>query len=95
MRKLAVETNGCISQDLDEVKVFLLNKKELVFKRTDNRTKNTLRTNAYLTSAINIHKIGPDTLYNCQHARDIRGLNDKTKQIMKNELVSIHFKELE
>ena len=43
--------------------VFLLNKKELVFKRTDPQTKNVTRTNAYLTSAVNLHKVAPDTLY--------------------------------
>ena len=63
MRKLAIETNRSLNLEKEDIKAFLLNKKELVFKRTDPQTKNVTRTNAYLTSAVNLHKVAPDTLY--------------------------------
>ena len=75
MRKLAIETNRSLNLEKEDVKVFLLNKKELVFKRTDPQTKNVTRTNAYLTSAVNLHKVAPDTLYQCYNANELDELN--------------------
>jgi hypothetical protein len=71
MRKLAIETNRSLNLEKEDVKAFLLNKKELVFKRTDPATKSVTRTNAYLTSAVNLHKVAPDTLYQCQLSKEL------------------------
>ena len=94
MRKLAIETNRSLNLEKEDIKAFLLNKKELVFKRTDPQTKNVTRTNAYLTSAVNLHKVAPDTLYQCYNSNELDGLDDQAKQVMKYELVLMEFSEL-
>ena len=71
MRKQAIESNCNLSLKSEDVKAYLLNNKELIFKRTDPNTKNVTRTNAYLTSAVNLHKVEPGTLYPCTSFEDI------------------------
>jgi hypothetical protein len=38
IRRMATESIGTISVEKDDIKAYLLNKKELIFKRTNNLT---------------------------------------------------------
>lgn len=75
MRKEAIESSRNLSLEKEDVRVYLLNNKELIFKRTDPRTKNVTRTNAHLTSAVNLHKVKAGTPYPCVSSRDVSELN--------------------
>jgi len=76
------------------VKVFLLNNKELIFKRTDPQTKNITRTNAHLTSAVNLHKVKAGTPYACVSSKDVSELNQYGQPAVKQNLVMMEFDEL-
>jgi hypothetical protein len=95
MRKLAIETPHSLSLEKEETQAFLLDKKELIFKRTDPVTKNISRVNAYLTSAVNLHKVAPDTLFKCSRSSELTGLANQSRQAVKNGLVIMPFSELE
>ena len=95
MRKLAIETPHSLSLEKEETQAFLLDKKELIFKRTDPVTKNISRVNAYLTSAVNLHKVAPDTLFKCSRSSELTGLANQSSQAVKNGLVIMPFSELE
>ena len=75
----------------DDVKAYLLDEKEILFKRTDSKTLNVMRTNAYLCAAFNIHKVSPDAVFNCSMAND---LNIGGAGAMKNGLVCMRYEEL-
>lgn len=95
MRKLAIETPRNLSLAQEETQAFLLDKKELIFKRTDPVTNNVSRVNAYLTSAVNLHKVAPDTLFQCSRSSELLGLGKQSSQVVKNGLVIMPFSELE
>jgi hypothetical protein len=65
IRKHAIESNQSISIDRDDIKAFVLDEKEIIFKCTNSVTQNTKIINSYLTSAVNLHKIKPETFFNC------------------------------
>jgi hypothetical protein len=95
MRKLAIETPRSLSLEKEETQAFLLDKKELIFKRTDPATGNISRVNAYLTSAVNLHKVAPDTLFQCSRSSELAGQGNQPSQVVKNGLVIMPFSELE
>jgi hypothetical protein len=89
MRKLAIETNRSLSVESIETKAYLYNQKELIFKRVEGKT--VIRTNAYLTAAINIHKVAKGIRYSCFSSKDLSGDIGK---IVKNGLVMMQAQEL-
>jgi hypothetical protein len=94
MRKEAIESSRNLSLEKEDVKVFLLNNKELIFKRTDPHTKNVTRTNAHLTSAVNLHKVKAGTPYPCVSSKDVSELNQYGQPAVKQNLVMMEFSEL-
>jgi hypothetical protein len=72
----------------------LFSDKELIFKRTDPITKSVTRTNAYLTSAANLHKVQPKTLYPCISSKDIGNLTEAGQPTVKRGIVTMPFGEL-
>lgn len=75
----------------------MLDEKELLFKRTDPNTQDVVRTNAYLTSAVNLHKVAPDAVFQCCMSNELNlgNLELQAKQVMKHGLVVMEFAELE
>lgn len=71
IRKVAIETGKSLTFQKDDVKAYLLDEKEILFKKTDSSTLNVVRTNAYLCAAFNIHKISPDAAFQCVMANDL------------------------
>jgi hypothetical protein len=94
MRKAAIESNRHLSLEAEDVKAFLLNNKELIFKRTDPLTKSVTRTNAYLTSAVNLHKVAPGSLYPCTSSKQIGDVSEYGQPAVKRGLVMMEFEEL-
>jgi hypothetical protein len=93
MRKLAIETSRSLSFKNEDTKVFLMDKKELVFKRVDLSSKITTRTNAFITSAVNIHTVAADAIYPCIDASEI-GVERSTCKVIKNQLVTMDINDL-
>ena len=48
IRKNAIESNQSISIDRDDIKAFILDEKEIIFKCTNSVTQNTKIINSYL-----------------------------------------------
>jgi len=97
IRKMAIESNRSLSLQQDDIKAYLLDEKELLFKRTDPRTQDVVRTNAYLTAAFNLHKVAPDAVYQCCMSNELNigsDAGDHAKQVMKHGLVIMGYEEL-
>lgn len=72
----------------------MLDEKEILFKRTDAKTLNVVRTNAYLCAAINIHKVSPDSAFHCVMANDLNIGDSDQLSVMKRGLVCMSYEEL-
>jgi hypothetical protein len=94
MRTLAIETRRSLSYQTEEIQVFMVNKKELLFKRVDLVSKVTSRCNALITSAINIHTVADDTVFSGCHAKEIGVESATTTAGMKNQLVFMDIADL-
>lgn len=70
-----------------------MDEKEILFKRTDPRTQDVIRTNAYLCAAFNLHKVAPDAVYQCVMANDLNIGGTLEGQVMKNGLVCMSYEE--
>lgn len=77
----------------DELKAYLLDEKEILFKKTDAKTLNVKRTNAYLCAAFNIHKLSPDATFQCVMSNDLNIGDSDELGILKRGLVCINYEE--
>lgn len=71
----------------------MLDEKEILFKKTDAKTLNVVRTNAYLCAAFNIHKVSPDATFQCVMANDLNIGDTDELGIMKRGLVCMAYEE--
>jgi methylthioribose-1-phosphate isomerase len=93
MRKMAIESGRTLSLDAEDIKVILVDKKELIVKTTNHQTKSINRTNVLLTSAVNIHLATPDIQYTCYNSKTLDQYSQaKTK--IKNQMVMMDIAEL-
>lgn len=60
-----METTRSLSLEEEDVKVRLIDKKELLFMSTDPSTLSHNLTNAYLVSAVNLDMVPSNTVYSC------------------------------
>jgi hypothetical protein len=65
MKRMALETTRSLSLEQQDVKVKLIDKKELLFMSTDPNTLQHKLTNAYLVSAVNLDMVPSNTVYSC------------------------------
>lgn len=93
IRKVAIETSKSLSLQKDDVTAYMLDEKEILFKKTDSKTLNVLRTNAYLAAAFNIHKVSPDAAFQCIMANDLNISDSNELGVMKRGLVCMNYEE--
>lgn len=93
IRKFAIETNKSLSLSEDDVKAYVMDDKEILFKRKDPVTQDIFRTNAYLCAAFNLHKVSPDAAYSCVMANDLNVTGVQEGQVMKNGMVCMNYEE--
>jgi len=60
---LAIESSKCLSLQTDDVKAYVMDEKEIIFKITDPVTQNVVRTNSYLCAAYNLHRVSPTAVF--------------------------------
>jgi hypothetical protein len=65
IRKIAAESTRSLELDKWETIVYLLNNKELIFKRTHPLNQNVMRFNAPLMSAVNMHRVKETIPFSC------------------------------
>lgn len=93
IRKVAIESSRSLSLQEDDIKAYLMDEKEILFKRTDPKNQDVIRTNAYLCAAFNLHKVVPDAVYQCTMANDLNIGDVMEGQVMKNGLVCMQYEE--
>ena len=71
MRRIAIESSKSLSLEKEDKKVKLINKKELLFIRTDPSTNQISTRNAYLVAGVNLHLINPDTVFSYSESKDV------------------------
>lgn len=91
MRKIAIESSKSLSHQTDDVKAYLMDEKEIIFKITDPVTQNVVRTNSYLSAAYNLHRVSPSSVFQCVMANELNFAGEP--KVMKNGLVVIDYDE--
>jgi hypothetical protein len=94
MRKMAIESCRSLSLENHDTQVKLFDMKELHFMKTDPDSQLISRSNAYLTSAVNLHLANSDSTYSCTTFEEANAIETKTRKV-KNQLVVMDIAELQ